>query len=77
MTDSEHEYTKSEQRKRVSYEEVVTWVRESWDAIDQAIIPNSFLKASVNKKEHETESREETEVCYDSDSVASEFDGFD
>ena len=42
LVSGEKEFTASGKRKRASYETVVHWVCDAWDAIDRAVIERSF-----------------------------------
>lgn len=42
------EYTKSGSLKRASYEEICTWISQSWEEVPVSAIKNGFIKTTIN-----------------------------
>ena len=57
MADSVKELTPAGNIKKPSYETVVNWINNSWNAIDVNLIQRSFKYCSISNKCNETEDK--------------------
>jgi transposase-like protein len=86
MAKENHEYTKGGKMKRASYEEVAKWVSQAWAKVSTQTVESGFSQAGIisDKITHISDDEEEEDVrlneellrLFNSDSEASDFDGF-
>src|SRR6266498_1718369 len=55
MLSTTHNFTLAERIKRPSYSTVATWVKESWDEVDNNLIQRSFKCCGISTKTDSSE----------------------